>query len=51
LLQTGYGLDQQDKDGWTLFHHAASQGKVEMLEYLIQKGLDKNYRNKSRTGI
>jgi serine/threonine-protein phosphatase 6 regulatory ankyrin repeat subunit B len=38
-----------DREGWTLLHVAASRGKLEMVDYLLQRGLSPN--TKDHTGF
>ncbi|KAL3872338.1 hypothetical protein ACJMK2_040269 [Sinanodonta woodiana] len=41
LIKTNPGLLQQnDKNGWTALHHAASKGSVAVIESLLEAGLD-----------
>ena len=46
LIGNGYDITGADRNGWTPLHHAASAGKIEMMEYFIGKGLNKNARSK-----
>jgi hypothetical protein len=46
LIGYGYEIALADRNGWTPLHHAASGGKIEMMEYFIGKGLNRNARSK-----
>jgi serine/threonine-protein phosphatase 6 regulatory ankyrin repeat subunit B len=41
----GSNLHTVDKEGWTLLHLAASKGRLEMVQYLVQKGLSANVKD------
>ncbi|PWH86721.1 ankyrin repeat domain-containing protein [Brumimicrobium oceani] len=40
FLKNGMSLKAKDKNNSTVFHYASSQGKIELLEQLIAKGLN-----------
>jgi ankyrin repeat protein len=41
----GQGLEDQDNDGCTALHHAASEGHKEVVAFLLSKGVDTNSRS------
>jgi len=46
LVRSGYNPYDKDRYGWTVFHHAASRGKNEMLEFLMEdRDIDVNSRS------
>ncbi|HUV29895.1 MAG TPA: ankyrin repeat domain-containing protein [Acidobacteriota bacterium] len=46
LAENGFKLDQTDGDGWTPLHYAVSEGRVDVLKYLVGQGLSTDVRNK-----
>ncbi len=46
LIQHGFVPAQEDSDGWTPLHHAASEGHVGVVECLLASGVDKDLRTK-----
>jgi ankyrin repeat protein len=39
LVENGFSLDWTDKDGWTPMHHAASEGRVDVIEYMLSRNV------------
>lgn len=39
-MEKGADLDVKDKHGWTALHYAAWQGKLKVVQYLIDNGAD-----------
>ncbi|WP_425383714.1 ankyrin repeat domain-containing protein [Wolbachia endosymbiont (group A) of Microdon myrmicae] len=46
LVSKGASVDTKDSDGWTLLHHTARRGYLEVAEFLIEKGADINAEDK-----
>ena len=47
LIQKGFNFFGHDLYGWTVLHHAASNGKTEMVEFLLDlDGINMNIRSK-----
>jgi len=40
LVKTGDDINQQDEQGWTPLNHAAGQGNLPMVQFLIENGSD-----------
>jgi ankyrin repeat protein len=38
LIEDGYNINAQDKNGWTPLHFAAQEGSVEVSKFLIKSG-------------
>ncbi|WP_061224637.1 ankyrin repeat domain-containing protein [Leptospira weilii] len=45
LIKGGAELDQRDKNGMSPLHHCVSEGKLESLRFLLEKGADPNVRD------
>ncbi|EMF81838.1 ankyrin repeat protein [Leptospira weilii serovar Topaz str. LT2116] len=45
LIKGGAELDQRDKSGMSPLHHCVSEGKLEFLRFLLEKGADPNVRD------
>ena len=45
LVEFGFYHKQQDENGWTLLHYAASEGHTSVVEYLLGLGLSIDARN------
>lgn len=41
-------LNIEDKDGWTPLHHAARNGSLKAIEFLLDNGVDDSHFNKHR---
>ena len=46
LLQAGATVDAVTYDGWTALHWAASNGKIQVVEALLNAGADKAVKDK-----
>lgn len=46
LVSKGASVDTKDSNGWTLLHHTAIRGYLEVAEFLIEKGADVNAEDK-----
>ena len=47
LLQAGATVDAVDNDGWTALHLAANEGKIQVVEALLNAGADKAVKKKN----
>lgn len=45
LVGNGFVLDWTDKDGWTPLHYAASEGHVDVIEYMLLENVAIDARN------
>ncbi len=45
LIEGGAELDQRDRNGMSSLHHCVSEGKLESLSFLLEKGADPNIRD------
>lgn len=43
-------IKKVDENGWTPLHEAVRGGSIEVIEYLLTKGLDINQRTHGGTG-
>lgn len=41
-------LNIEDKDGWTPLHHAARNGSLKAIEFLLDNGVNDSHFNKHR---
>ena len=46
LVEGGADVSARDEDGWTALHFAAGDGAVDLIEFLIEKGLKADARAK-----